>query len=123
MDREPSSSVHVDPATAAGAVSLRFDRWFAKHQLDLPPETRAQFVEMGMQALERWPDRSSGDVLDELIAELDGRLARIVDETTARHESFAHPDDRGRRDDAPSGAAPPRKGAFARLFGRRDRPH
>ena len=70
-------------------------------------------------ALERWPDRSSGDVLDELIAELDARLARIVDETTTRHESFD-------QHEAPSRAGtaePPRKGAFARLFGRRDRPH
>lgn len=74
---------HVDPATAAGAVALRFDRWFSERQLDLPPETRAQFVEMGMQALERWPERSTGDVLDELIGELDARLSTIIDETAA----------------------------------------
>ena len=80
---DPSSSPpspRLDLATAAGQVSLRFDRWFAERELDLPPETRAEFVEMGMQALQRWPDRSTGDVLDELIAELDERLSAIADE-------------------------------------------
>lgn len=80
MDPSAPPPVHVDPATAAGQVALRFERWFAERELELPPETRAQFVEMGMQALERWPDRSSGDVLDELIAELDERLATITNE-------------------------------------------
>lgn len=119
MDRDPPPT-HLDPSTAAGVVSLRFDRWFTEHRLDLPAETRAQFIEMGVQALERWPDRSSGEVLDELIAELDARLARIVDETTTRHESFGD-----YTPDTPRAPAerPARQGAFARLFGRRDRPH
>ena len=121
MEREPPPAVHLDPSTAAGVVSLRFDRWFAEHQLDLPAETRAQFVEMGMQALERWPDRSSSEVLDELIDELDGRLARIVDETTSRHESFGQQDAalRVAGDDPPAS----RSGILARLVRRRDRPH
>ncbi|WP_133501052.1 hypothetical protein [Cognatilysobacter terrigena] len=76
----PPSTPHLDPATAAAQVSPRFERWFDERKLDLPPETRAEFVEMGMQALQRWPDRSTGDVLDELIAELDERLATIANE-------------------------------------------
>ncbi len=106
---EPSPPVHLDPATAAGEVSLRFDRWFAEHQLQLPPETRAQFVQMGVEALERWPDRSTGDVLDELISELDQRLFAIAEEQT-----------RAGRDDRE-----PRRGAsgFGRFFRRRERPH
>ena len=86
MDR-PSTDIHLDPSTAAREVTLRFDRWFAEHHLDLPPETRAEFVQMGMDALQRWPDRSSGDVLDELIAELDARLGRIVDEAGEAHDA------------------------------------
>lgn len=120
MDPSPPPAVHLDPATAAGAVSLRFERWFDERGLALPPETRAQFVEMGMQALEHWPERSSADVLDELIAELDGRLDRIVHETTARHEGFASSTEPPPGD--PATAARP-GGAFARLFGRRDRRH
>jgi hypothetical protein len=100
------SSPHVDPVTAAGEVSLRFDRWFASRELDLPPETRAQFVEMGMEALQRWPDRSSGDVLDELIAELDGRLATIAEEQTSQ----------------PAAATRPARG-LGRFFRRGDRRH
>lgn len=100
---------HLDPPTAAGAVSLRFDRWFAERELDLPAETRAQFVEMGMQALERWPERSTAEVLDELIAELDARLAGIVAEQTGERGRAPTPD-------APRG--------LARWFGRRgDRRH
>lgn len=107
MDRSPSSP-YVEPVTAAGEVSLRFERWFDEHGLELPAETRAQFIEMGMEALQRWPDRSTGDVLDELIAELDGRLAVIAAEQT-RHERAGdtHAEPRG----------------LARLFRRRDRRH
>jgi len=108
MDPSSPTSIHVDPVTAAGEVSLRFDRWFASRQLDLPPETRAEFVTMGMEALQRWPERSTGDVLDELIGELDETLASIASEQPA---------------------APPRTNAvdssasrgLARLFGRRSR--
>lgn len=110
MEPSPPTSIHVDPVTAAGEVSLRFDRWFASHELELPAETRAQFVEMGMEALQRWPDRSTGDVLDELIAELDQRLASIAAEQ-AREPARAGDADRG----APRG--------LGRLFGRRDRRH
>ena len=103
------SDVHLDPATAAGAVAFRFERWFAERGLDLPAQTRAQFVEMGVQALERWPERSTSDVLDELIAELDSRLAGIV------------ADQAGERGDGASSGAP--KG-LARWFARRgDRRH
>lgn len=103
------SDVHLDPATAAGAVALRMDRWFAERELKLPAPMRAQFVELGMQALERWPERSTGEVLDQLIAELDARLAGIVAEQAGA---------RGR-------AAPPRAATgLARWFGRRgDRRH
>ena len=111
MEPASPSPIHVDPVTAAGEVSLRFDRWFAERELELPAETRAQFVEMGMEALQRWPDRSTGDVLDELIAELDQRLASIAAEQT--------------RDAPPAeaGRARPAQG-LSRLFGRRrDRRH
>ncbi|TZF89903.1 hypothetical protein [Cognatilysobacter lacus] len=113
MEQNPRTSHVVDPATAAGEVSLRFDRWFASHELDLPPPTRAEFVQMGMDALQRWPDRSTGDVLDELIAELDGRLAVIAAEQ-------AH--DAGRGDATVASERQPR--GLARLFGwNRDRRH
>jgi hypothetical protein len=112
MDPTPPSPTYVDPVTAAGEVSLRFDRWFAEHGLELPPETRAEFIEMGMEALQRWPERSTGDVLDELIAELDGRLAGIAAEQT-----------RGQRAGDGAGSARPARG-LGRLFGRgRDRRH
>ncbi|GAB6197122.1 hypothetical protein [Lysobacter xanthus] len=109
---DPSTPpIHVDAVTAAGEVSLRFDRWFEQHHLDLPPETRAQFVQMGMEALQRWPERSSGEVLDELIAELDTRLGEIVDDTASAAQA--------RRGDAST-----RPRGLARLFGRRsDRRH
>lgn len=110
MEPSSPSPIHVDPVTAAGEVSLRFDRWFAEHELDLPAETRAQFVQMGMEALQRWPDRSTGDVLDELIGELDQRLVAIAAEQAR---------DRAPKDTA---AAPTPRG-LARLFGRRDRRH
>ena len=106
---EPSSPppIHVDPVSAAGEISLRFDRWFAERRLDLPAETRAQFVEMGMEALQRWPDRSSGEVLDELIAERDQRLDAIAGQQ------------------AQGGAREPPRGAhgLGRFFRRRERPH
>jgi hypothetical protein len=106
-----SPSPYVEPVTAAGEVSLRFERWFDTHGLELPPETRAQFIAMGMEALQRWPERSSGEVLDELIAELDGRLAAISAEQ-ARQD----------RASTASTAATPARG-LGRLFGRRDRRH
>jgi hypothetical protein len=87
MDPTPPSPTYVDPVTAAGEVSLRFDRWFAARGLELPPETRAEFIEMGMEALQRWPERSTGDVLDELIAELDERLANIAGEETQARQA------------------------------------
>ncbi|MGY3266169.1 hypothetical protein [Lysobacter sp. HA35] len=103
----PAPATHLDPATAAAQVSLRFERWFAERELGLPAETRAEFIEMGMQALQRWPDRSTGDVLDELIAELDERLAAIANEE-------------GRSGDARE----PARSGLSRLFGRRgNRPH
>ena len=108
MDRA-SPPPFVEPVTAAGEVSLRFERWFDARGLDLPPETRAQFIEMGMEALQRWPERSSGAVLDELIAELDGSLATIAAE---------HP----QADGAAREARPHARG-LARLFGRRERRH
>ena len=124
MEPNTSPPIHVDPVTAAGEVSLRFDRWFAEHHLDLPAETRAQFVEMGMEALQRWPGRSTGDVLDELLGELDARLGRIVDETAAQHDGAASPPEaaasRGADGARPGSRAP---GPLARLFGRRDRRH
>lgn len=82
MSPDPST-VHIDPVTAAGEVSRRLELWLDERGLDLPPATRAQFVEMGMQALQRWPERSSGDVLDELVADLDARLASIEAERPA----------------------------------------
>jgi hypothetical protein len=112
MDQNPPTSYVVDPVTAAGEVSLRFDRWFASHELDLPPETRAQFVQMGMEALQRWPERSTGDVLDELITELDGRLTAIAAEQSR---------EAGKSSSAPTERQPH---GLARLFGRnRDRRH
>lgn len=109
---DPPTPPHVDPVTAAGEVSLRFDRWFTERHLDLPPETRAQFIEMGMEALQRWPERSTGDVLDELIAELDERLGAIAAEQTR--------DAPERNADTSSRPAH----GLARLFGRnRDRRH
>lgn len=120
MGRPPTPA---DPGASGPArdVAQRFDRWFDAHGLDLPQETRAQFVDMGLEAIQRWPDRAPDDVLDELIAELDGRLNRIVDETSARHDALAAQPEAGPRDaDAP---AAPARGALARLFGRRDRRH
>lgn len=108
MTPSPSPSTQVDPVTAAGFVSERFERWFAERALELPAETRAQFVEMGMEALQRWPDRAPGDVLDELTDELDQRLETITSELA--HEPA--------RTDT---TAPTQRGALSRLFARRER--
>lgn len=64
-------------ADLARDVALRLERWYAQRGLTLPPETRAGFVEMGVEAVVRHPERPRGDVLDELIVELDASLARI----------------------------------------------
>lgn len=111
----PGSTQGVEPY-----VAQRFERWFEAHALDLPAETRTQFIAMGVEAIERWPDRGRDEVLDELIAELDGRLTRIVDETAASHEAKLA---QGRAPRAgTAGNAPVRPaGRLARLFGRRDR--
>ena len=76
----------VDAAGIARDVSLRFEQWFQTHRLTLPPETQAEFVEMGVEAVTRHPGRPRDEVLDELIGELDQRLGHIVTETADRHE-------------------------------------
>lgn len=64
-------------------VMLRIDRWLQERALTLPPETRAGFVDMGVDALAGNPDRPRAEVLDELVAELDASLARIHAEPRA----------------------------------------
>lgn len=97
----------ADPAVIAGEVSLRIEQWFQAHSLALPPQTQAEFVEMGVEAVMRHPERPRNEVLDELIGELDQRLGHIVTETADRH---------GQANDATR----PRRGWLRRLFGRKD---
>lgn len=89
-----------DDADLARDVALRLERWYQQRGLSLPPETQAGFVEMGVEAVQRHADRPREAVLDELIGELDGSLARI----------HAHPQ--------PAFATPPRRGLLGRLLGR-----
>jgi hypothetical protein len=98
----------MDAAAVAGDVSRRFEHWFQAHRLALPPETQAEFIEMGMEAVLQHPERPRGEVLDELIAELDQRLGHIVTEAT---------DQQDRAPAQPPGA---RRGWLRRLLGRGD---
>ena len=101
MNTEPSARPPTpgtaDAAAIAGDVTLRFERWFQAHRLALPPETQAEFVEMGMEAVMRHPERPRGEVLDELIGELDQRLGHIVDETADRQAHAARSQPGARR--------------------------
>lgn len=89
----------------AGEVSLRIEQWFHDHRLALPPETQAEFVRMGVEAVARHPERPRNEVLDELIGELDQRLGHIVTETAGRHDASR---DRGAS----------RRGWLSRMFSR-----
>lgn len=102
---EQPAPVSAD-ADLARDVALRLEQWYRTRSLDLPPDVQAGFVEMGVEAVTRNPDRARPDVLDELVAELDASLARIKAEPGA---------------DAAASVAQParRRGLWQRLFGRR----
>ncbi len=114
MDTSPTPSTPAglapDAAEAARDVSLRLEQWYLDRGLALPPETQAGFLQMGLEAIALHPDRPRGDVLDQLIGELDTTLGRIRAEP---------------RGDAPPDAAiapAKRPGWFRRTFGGRGRP-
>lgn len=92
------------PASAAADlardVALRLEQWYQARGLKLPPDTQAGFVEMGVEAVMRHPERPREDVLDDLLAELDASLSRIGGQASTE-------------------AAAPRPGLLRRLFGRR----
>lgn len=106
----PTSSFPDQPAAVsadadlARDVSLRLEQWYAAHGLDLPPDAQAGFVEMGVEAVSRYPERPRDAVLDELIAELDQHLAAVASERTARESEDG-----------------PLRSRLARLFGRAPR--
>lgn len=74
-------SAHAD---IARDVALRLEQWYRSSGLDLPPDVQAGFVEMGVEAISRNPERPRDAVLEELIAELDTSLDRIKAEPGAR---------------------------------------
>jgi hypothetical protein len=91
-------------ADLAREVALRFERWYRERQLELPPDVQAGFVEMGVEAVVRNPDRTRDAVLDALVAELDASLSRIKTEPL--------------RDPAPADAGAPRASWWRRWTGR-----
>ncbi|GAB2503880.1 hypothetical protein [Lysobacter humi (ex Lee et al. 2017)] len=93
-------------ADLARDVALRLEHWYREHQLDLPPDVQAGFVEMGVEAVTRYPERPRDEVLDELLAELDASLSRIKAEPAPGTASGAMP------------ATAPRRGWWRRLFDR-----
>lgn len=101
LPRQPSPA--SADADLAREVTLRLEHWYQQRGLTLPPETQAGFVEMGVEAVVRDPDRPRGEVLDELIAELDASLARIQAEV---------------RTGPAVAPTPRRRGWFGRLLGR-----
>lgn len=95
----PEQPLPASPdADLAREVALRLEQWYAARGLALPPQTQAGFMEMGMEAVLRHPDRPRGEVLDELMGELDASLARIGGEAPAE--------------------PPRRRGLLSRLLGR-----
>lgn len=99
LPEQPSpASAHAD---LARDVTLRLEQWYQRRGLSLPAETQAGFVEMGVEAVTRHPDRPRDAVLDELIGELDTSLARVQADVPP-----------------PETNARPRRGFLSRLFGR-----
>lgn len=86
-------------ADLAREVALRLERWYDERGLDLPPETQAGFLEIGIEAVTRDATRPRDAVLDDLIAEFDASLSRIHAE-------------------APRDSEAPRRGLIGRLLGR-----
>lgn len=103
---EQPARVSAD-ADLARDVALRLEQWYRTRGLDLSPDVQAGFVEMGVEAVLRNPDRPRADVLDELVAELDASLARIKSEP-------------GADTTPPAGQTARRPGFWQRLFGRGD---
>jgi hypothetical protein len=67
----------VRMSDAARVADLRLEQWYRARELELPPETQAEFTAMAFEAIARDPGRDADAVMDELIAELDLRLGRI----------------------------------------------
>ena len=96
-------------ADLARDVALRLGQWYRERQLELPPDVQAGFVEMGVEAVHRHPERPRDDVLDELVAELDASLSRIKAEPAPGTASTPA---------AAAAAAAPKRGLWRRLFDR-----
>ncbi|HEY4554918.1 MAG TPA: hypothetical protein VIG68_00575 [Lysobacter sp.] len=80
MDTPPAAITHDDLPDVAHEVVLRLERWYEERRLALPAPTKAEFTRMAFEALLRHPQRPHAELLDELVLELDGMLADIVDE-------------------------------------------
>lgn len=72
---EPVTLPTAAPPDLAARVTQRFERWYETSGLEFPAETRAGFVDMGVEAVQAHPERTADDVLDQLVDELDQRLA------------------------------------------------
>ena len=71
-------------ALVAHDVTLRLEHWYAQHRIALPAETKAEFTRMAFEALVANPDRERGDLLDDLLAELDDMLEEIAEQPDVR---------------------------------------
>ena len=80
MDASQTPHTPEDLATVTRDISVALDHWYASRQISLPVETRAEFSAMALEAVLRNPERDRHEVMDDLLAELDGMLADIRDE-------------------------------------------
>jgi len=80
MDASQTPNTPEDLAAVTRDISIALDQWYASRKISLPVETRAEFSAMALEAVLRNPERDRHEVMDDLLAELDGMLADILDE-------------------------------------------
>lgn len=86
MEASQTPDSPEDLAAVTRDITLALEQWYATRQISLPVETRAEFSAMALEAVLRNPDRDRHEVLDDLLAELDGMLADILHEHDAPAE-------------------------------------